>query len=118
MYLTLVKDKVPETQADKSASYAVAQSDDLYVNLLTEKFVSAASSFLNGGGLEALIDTQLIIEGLISVNKDKYEEAYNQVVESQGKYEKRIMAVHMNSDSAAEVETTIADASEPDSFVS
>ena len=118
MYLTLVKDKMPELQSDKQASFAVAQSDDLYMNLLTEKFLAAASSFLNGGGVEALVETQLIIEGLTSVNKEKYEETYNTIVSTYGKYEKRIMSVQMHAETnEAEVEATIASADEP-SFVS
>lgn len=118
MYLTLVKDKAPENQANKSVNYAVAQSDDLYMNLLTEKFVAAASSFLNGGGLEALVDTQLVIEGLISVNKEKYDEMYAKTVETQGKYEKRIMAVQMSGEGEVEAEMSVIDESEPSSYVS
>ena len=98
MNLTLVRDKaIDKAPAAEKLNYAVAQNDELFANLLTEKFIEAVSKFLQGGGFEALAEVQLVVDALTELYKKDYGPIYEKSVEELGKYTKRLMTVQMQN---------------------
>ena len=98
MNLTLLRDKEQEKLSEKEKlTVAVAQSNELFANLLTEKFIESIGNFVNGGGLEALVDVQIVLEALADVYEKEYKPIYEKQVNEYGKYTKRFMTIQMQT---------------------
>lgn len=111
MLITLVRDNIPAKAEAEGAklNVTIAQNDDLYANLLNERFIDAAGAYLSSGDLEALIEVQVIVESLTNLLGDRYKEIYNKQLEELGTYSKRYMLVQMQN-SASHADTQPAPA--------
>lgn len=99
MLITLIRDNIPAKAEAEGVKLnaTIAQNDDLYANLLNERLIDAAGVYLSSGNLEALVETQVIVESLTSLLGDRYKEIYNKQMEELGTYSNRYMLVQMQS---------------------
>ena len=99
MLITLIRDNIPAKAEAEGVKLnaTVAQHDDLYANLLNEKLIEAITAYLSSGSLEALAETQIVIDSLVGLFGDKYKEVYDAQVAELGTYSNRYMVVQMQN---------------------
>jgi predicted house-cleaning noncanonical NTP pyrophosphatase (MazG superfamily) len=99
MLITLIRDNIPAKAEAEGVKLnaTIAQNDDLYANLLNERLIDAAGVYLSSGNLEALVETQVIVDSLADLLGDRYKEIYNKQMEELGTYSNRYMLVQMQS---------------------
>lgn len=111
MLITLIRDNIPAKAEAEGVKLnaTTAQHDDLFANLLNEKFIEAITAYLSSGSLEALVETQIILDSLTGLFGDRYKEVYDAQIADLGTYSKRYMVVQMqNAASNAAADTPIS----------
>lgn len=113
MLITLIRDNIPAKAEAEGVKLntTVAQHDDLYANLLNEKLIEAITAYLSSGSLEALAETQIVIDSLVGLFGDKYKEVYDAQVAELGTYSNRYMVVQMQNAASKSAESTDSEVS-------
>lgn len=94
MVFKLIRDNIPEImqQNGEMPSYATAQTDSLFIDLLRMKLVECVEDFLATNDAATLVDLQLAIDSIIElagVGKEEFIKRTEEKLAAEGGYTKR-----------------------------